>query len=103
MALDYLEKVGESRRTLIICPASIMNVVWKNDIETTLRGTTVGLLRGTKQQRLKELNKGYRYNVINYEGLEVISNELEDLVFAGKIRKIVIDELTAYGHASTRR
>jgi SNF2 family DNA or RNA helicase len=102
MALDYLNQTGESGKTLIVCPASIMHGVWARSVERTLH-VSVGLLRGTPAARRKVLSQPYGYYVINYEGLDVIADDLEDLLEKGTIDKVVVDELNHYGNPSSKR
>ena len=103
MALDFLWRRSLIRSALIVCPASVMKGVWKTAIETTLPGAECGLLRGSAAQRREVLAKGHPFNVINYEGLEVIMGDLEAKIALGEIDAVVIDELSHYGKATTAR
>jgi SNF2 family DNA or RNA helicase len=102
LALDRLNQMGEPGATLIVSPASVMRGVWGRTIETTLR-QNVGICRGTARQREKILEAGYPYYVINFEGLAVVRNKLEEMINKKVITKVVIDELNAYGNPSSKR
>ena len=103
MALDFLMRRGEIDRALIVCPATVMDGVWRRSVESTLPDTRCGVLRGTMDQRLTILERGHRVNVINYEGLEVVEGAIAKLVAEGTINAVVIDELSHYGNVSSRR
>ena len=103
MALDFLERFEGPGMSLIVCPASIMDGVWRRAVELTLKETEAGLLRGTPAERRKVLKRRLRYNVINYEGLAILFDELMALVEGGVLKRVVIDELSHYGNSQTQR
>jgi hypothetical protein len=103
MALDFLARHVDSGGALIVCPASVMDGVWRRAIESTLPGAACGVLRGSAERRLDILAKGHPYNVINYEGLAVIADGLDRMLRRGAITKVVIDELSHYGNTSSDR
>jgi superfamily II DNA or RNA helicase len=105
MALDYLNTQVEPGVSLIICPATVMSGVWQRSIELTL-GKSVGLLRGTPDNRCKLIGWPYEYLVINYEGISVakVFDALAQKIDDGSIKYIVVDELDhAYGDANSNR
>ena len=54
-ATDYLMKVGEVKRTLIIAPLSTLSTVWEHEVFDCFAHRTAISLHGTKKQRLKKL------------------------------------------------
>lgn len=103
MALDYLARYrNEPGATLIVCPVSVMHSVWATTI-LSMTDLEVGLLRGTKVQRRKELAIPRGYYIINYDGVDLLLPELSHMVAQGAIRKVVIDELNHYGNPTAKR
>jgi hypothetical protein len=79
-----------------------MNSVWANTI-LSMTNLEVGLLRGTKVQRRKELAIPRAYYIINYDGVDLLLPELGRMVAQGTLRKVVIDELNHYGNPTAKR
>jgi len=99
-ATDYLMKVGEVKRTLIIAPLSTLSTVWEHEVFDSFSHRTAISLHGTKKQRLKKLAEEHDYYVINHDGLEVIK---EELMARDDIQAVVIDELAVLRNANTTR
>jgi SNF2 family DNA or RNA helicase len=104
LALEYKRLTSDPGVTLVVCPVTVMELVWAK----TLRGMSkaqVAILRGSRADRLRQLGEGNptKYLVINYDGLEVIRDELTATIKRGEITKVVIDEMTAYGNTQTKR
>lgn len=98
-ALDYLMSIGMVKRVLVVCPLSIMEPAWGQDLFQSVTASPYAVLQGTKERRLKLLAQGCKWNIINFDGIEVIYNEL----LATGFDAIVIDESRAYANPSTDR
>jgi SNF2 family DNA or RNA helicase len=99
-AADYLMKMGVIKRVLIICPLSIMQSAWQQDLFKFAVHRTVDVAYGTADKRNKIANGAAEFIVINYDGVpaiadSILNNNLFDLV--------VIDEANAYKNAQTKR
>jgi SNF2 family DNA or RNA helicase len=99
-AADYLMKMGVIKRVLIICPLSIMQSAWQQDLFKFAVHRTVDVAYGTADKRNKIANGTAEFIVINYDGVpaiadSILNNNLFDLV--------VIDEANAYKNAQTKR
>ena len=98
-AADYLLEQGYINRVLIICPLSIMKSAWQSDFFKFAPHRSVGVAHGTKEKRIKVVEGGYEFIVINYDGIDVI----KETVAKGGFDLIIIDEANAYKNATTKR
>jgi SNF2 family DNA or RNA helicase len=99
-AADYLMKLGVIKRALIVCPLSIMQSAWQQDLFKFAVHRTVDIAYGSSEKREKIANSKAEFVVINYDGVPAIAksmmeNNLFDLV--------VIDEANAYKNVQTQR
>ena len=98
-ASDYLMTQGEIKRVLIICPLSIMYSAWQNDIFNTAMHRTSAVCHGTADKRKKIIAGDYEYIIINYDGVNIIRDEIMN----GGFDLVVVDEANAYKSPSTTR
>ena len=99
-AADYLMKAGIIKRVLVVCPLSIMQSAWQNDLFKFAVHRTVDVAYGNAEKRNKIANSTAEFVIINYDGIpaiaeSAISNRMFDLV--------VIDEANAYKNVQTKR
>ena len=70
-AADYLMTKLKCR-TIIVCPRSIMQLVWGNEIFGNLIGRrTFELIQGPPEKRRKLLQSSADFYIINYDGLKI--------------------------------
>lgn len=98
-AFDFLRKQGVAARMLVIAPLSTLVDVWEREVFESFHGLSVGILHGTKAQRLKALQVPADIYVINHDGIGVILPEL----IAKKFDVVTIDELSAFRNHGTLR
>ena len=98
-AADYLLTKGIIRRVLVICPLSIMESAWRNDLFKFAMHRRVDIAYGKPEKRREIIAGDAEFVVINYDGLEIV----QTAVAKGKFDLIVIDEANAYKNPSTRR
>jgi SNF2 family DNA or RNA helicase len=98
-AYDYLKKNGLAKRMLVLCPLSTMNRVWEREILTEFTTLTCAILHGTKEKRLKNLNRNVNIYIINHDGLKTIYSELQE---RADIDVICIDELATFRNMNKR-
>lgn len=98
-AADYLMNKKQVNRVLIICPLSIMITAWQADIFKTAMHRSVAVAYGTPDKRKKIIQGSYEFVVINYDGVNIVANEIYNSGFD----LIVIDEANAYKTVSTKR
>jgi len=98
-AADYLMDKGLIKRVLIICPLSIMHSAWQADIFKTAMHRTVGIAHGSTAKRIKIINGGYEFVIINFDGICTVNDEIKKAGFD----LIVADEASAFKTASTLR
>ena len=98
-ASDYLLDKGYINRVLVICPLSIMDSAWRADLFTFAMHRTVDVAYGSATKRKKIIAQGAEYVIINYDGLEIVADEIAN----GGFDLIIADEATHYKNAQTRR
>ena len=98
-AADYLMKIGEVKRVLVLCPLSIMKSAWQQDLFKFAMHRSCSIAYGTSKSRKKILEAGSEFVIINFDGLAVIKDE----VIQGGFDLIVVDEANAYKNAQTNR
>ena len=98
-ASDFLMAQGKIRRVLVICPLSIMDSAWRNDLFSFAMHRTVDVAYGAKEKRKKIINQGSDYVIINYDGVEIVA----DTIAKGGFDCIIVDEATHYKNAQTKR
>jgi SNF2 family DNA or RNA helicase len=98
-ASDFLMKKGLIKRVLVICPLSIMDSAWRDDMFKFAMHRTVDTAHGSKTKRQKILAQGAEYVIINYDGVALLIDEL----MAGGFDCIIVDEATHYKNPQTKR
>jgi len=98
-AADYLLKLGEIKRILVLCPLSIMKAAWQQDLFTFAMHRSCSVAHGTSKQREKIIKAGNEFVILNFDGLAVV----EDVIINGGFDLIVVDEASAYKNAQTNR
>jgi SNF2 family DNA or RNA helicase len=98
-AADYLMNIGVIKRCLIICPLSIMSTAWQADLFRVLMHRTVDVAYGDRRKRAKIIQGDAEFVIINFDGVEVVQEELKAAGFG----LVVIDEANAIKTATTKR
>lgn len=98
-AADYLMKTGRIKRALIICPLSIMDSAWRSDLFNFAMHRTVDIAHGSRDKRIKIVNGDAEFIIINYDGLNIVEEEIKKAGFD----LIIVDEANAYKNAQTTR
>lgn len=98
-AADYLMNLGLVRRVLIICPLSIMKSAWQQDLFRFAVHRSCDIAYGKRDQRKEIINGGAEFVIINFDGLEIVREEVLD----GEFDLIVVDEASAYKNIQTSR
>lgn len=98
-AADFLMKQGLVRRALIICPLSIMDSAWRDDLFEVAMHRTVDVAHGAAAKRKKIIDNGAEFVVINYDGVEIVEENIRN----GGFDLIIVDEATHYKNAQSKR
>jgi len=98
-ASDYLMKQGVIRRVLVICPLSIMDSAWRDDLFNFAIHRKVDVAYGDKNKRKKIIESDAEYVIINYDGVEIVRDAVAD----GGFDLIIVDEATHYKNPQTKR
>lgn len=98
-AADFLMKQGKINRVLIICPLSIMDSAWRADLFSFAMHRTVDIAHGAKKKRQEIINSDTEFVVINYDGVEIVKDDIAN----GGFDLIIVDEATHYKNAQSKR
>ena len=98
-AADYLMTKRIIKRVLVICPLSIMDSAWRNDLFKFAMHRKVDVAYGKPEKRREIIASDAEFVIINYDGVEIVQRELMD----GGFDLIVIDEANAYKNPTTKR
>ena len=98
-ATDYLMTRGILKRVLIVCPLSVMKAAWQEDLFKFAIHRRVSVAHGSARKRKEIILGGAEYVIINFDGVEIVKNE----IIQGEFDLIVVDEASAYKNAQTNR
>jgi SNF2 family DNA or RNA helicase len=98
-ASDYLLNIGAIKRVLVICPLSIMQSAWQADLFKFAVHRSVDIAYGDRTKRKNIICGVAQYIVINYDGINIVANEIKK----GGFDLIIIDEANAYKNPRTER
>lgn len=98
-AADYLMKKGKVKRVLIIAPLSILSSAWQSDLFKVAMHRTVSVAHGAANKRKQIIKEGSEFVIINYDGVEVVVDE----ILEGGFDLIISDECTSLKNPSTKR
>lgn len=98
-ASDYLLQQGVIKRVLVVCPLSIMESAWKDDIFKFAIHRRAEVAYGSAAKRKKIIALGSEYVIINYDGIAIVYDEIA----AGGFDLIIVDEANHYKNPQTDR
>ena len=98
-AADFLLLQKQVRRVLVICPLSIMDSAWRADLFKFAMHRSVDIAYGAADKRRKIIKGSAEFIIINYDGIEVVAEEIAN----GGFDLIIIDEATHYKNSQSQR
>jgi len=99
-AYDYLRRVKQANKVLVVCPLSTMERTWADAVFSTFPHLDFAVLHGTRDKRLKLLASDVHVYIINIDGVATIAQELAK---RPDIDLVIIDELALARNQSTTR
>lgn len=100
-AADYLMRRNEVRRCLILCPLSIMQSAWMQDLNNSIIHRSAIIAHHPQAaRRIEMIQQDYQFVISNYEGLNLIADEVRN---DGRFDLVIVDEANAYKTVSTKR
>ncbi len=98
---DWLMKLGQVRKALVLAPLSCVNSVWMDELFKWTPHRSATLVRGGRDRR-KRLARDSQadWMILNHDGLKVCA---EELVHRDDIDLIILDEASVYRNADTAR
>ena len=100
-AFDYLQKLGYVHKVLVVCPISVMERTWADEVFRSFINRRAVVLYGTAKKR-KELlaDRTADIYIINPDGQEIIADDLRE---RPDIDLIIIDEVALFRNSRTKR
>lgn len=98
-ASESLLSKGDVKKVLVICPLSTTRAVWFPELFHLLPRIPTATLIGSRERRVKLLDKKLDCYIINHDGIKTIKEEL----IAWMPDLIIVDESTAFKNKSTDR
>ena len=98
-AADFLMNQGRINRVLVVCPLSIMDSAWREDLFTFAMHRKVDVAYGTAKKRAQIIESDAEFVIINYDGVAIASEAIAN----GGFDLIIVDEATHYKNAQTDR
>lgn len=99
-AYDYLRSIKAVHRALVVCPISVMERTWADEIFRSFPQLDAHVLYGDRKKRLKLLNEPADIYIINTDGLKIIEEQLAE---RPDIDIIIIDELALFRNGGAAR
>lgn len=98
-ATDYLMTQKKIKRVLIVCPLSIIHAAWRRDLFNVVPHRSVGIAHGTPKTRREIIRGKYQYVIINFDGIEIVLDEL----MVGGFDCVIVDESNFLKTTTTQR
>jgi SNF2 family DNA or RNA helicase len=98
-AADYLLNIGAIKRVLVICPLSIMQAAWQNDLFKFAVHRGVNIAYGDRIKRKAIINGPADFIIINFDGVGIVADD----IINGGFDLVIIDEANAYKNHRTER
>lgn len=99
-AMDYLRSIKQVHKVLVVCPISVMERAWADEVFRSFPDYRVAVLYGTAAKRKKLLAEDADIYIVNTDGQKIIK---DDLAKRDDIDLIIIDELALFRNASSER
>lgn len=100
-AADYLMRIGEVRRVLVLCPLSIMHSAWMGDLQSSVIHRSAIIAHHANPSRRVDMVRGdYEFVIANYEGVGILGEAIKQ---DGRFDLVIVDEANAYKNVSTNR
>jgi SNF2 family DNA or RNA helicase len=100
-AADYLIEKGYVRRVLVLCPLSIMQSAWMQDLNNAIMHRSAIVAHHTQSsRRIEMIQQDYTFVISNYDGLALVAQEI---INDGRFDLIIVDESSNYKNPSTNR
>lgn len=99
-AYDYLRSIGAVHSALVVCPISVMERTWADEIFKSFPHLQANVVYGPREKRLKLLAQKADIYIINTDGLKIIK---DDLATRKDIDIIVIDEVALFRNHTAQR
>ncbi len=98
-AADYLKKIGQVNRVLVVAPLSTLWDVWQQAIFESFPLITFAVLHGSRQKRLELLKQKHDYYIINHHGVALIEKDLRS---REDIDLVIVDESAVFRNARAK-
>jgi superfamily II DNA or RNA helicase len=94
-AADYLIEKGYVRRVLVLCPLSIMQSAWMQDLNNAIMHRSAIVAHHTQSsRRIEMIQQDYTFVITNYDGLALVAPEI---IRDGRFDLVIVDECFVAG------
>lgn len=98
-AADFLMNERRVNRVLVICPLSIMDSAWRNEIFNCAMHRKVDVAHGSRAKREEIIKSDAEFVIINFDGLGIVEEHIKN----GGFDLYIVDEASGYKNAQTQR
>lgn len=99
-ATDYLRSIGQVHRTLIVCPISVMERTWADEIFRSFTTLKANVVYGPRSRRMKLLEDPADIYIVNTDAVGIVKDALAE---RPDIDHIIIDEVALFRNAQSVR
>ena len=99
-AVDYLQRIGEIHKALVVAPISSLELAWADTLFYNFPRKRYAVLHAAAQKRRDLLAQNHDIYIINHDGVEII---LPELMKRKDIDCIVVDEVHEYFNTRTKK
>jgi SNF2 family DNA or RNA helicase len=99
-AANFLMRMGELGRALIVAPLSTLSNVWDRELFAHFPDRRAIVVHGDRRKRFQLLDEEADFYIINHDGVHIIKEALAD---RHDINLIIVDEIATFRNARTRR
>lgn len=98
-AMGYLKELGLIKHILIVCPKVVMRAAWQHELAMLFPFDSVSVLDGTPEVRKRRLARHSTWDIVNYDGVEILLDELKNRDYD----VVIVDESTMIKNPETKR
>ena len=98
-AADYLKQIGLVKKILVVAPKVVCRSAWQHEISLLLPYDSAVVLDGTPAIRKRRIARDAQWDIINYDGVEILSKELANRQYD----MVIVDESTGVKNPDTAR
>ncbi len=96
---DMLLEAEKIKKILVICPLSIMESVWGEEIRDIIPNRSYSIVHGTRIDRIRAMKRKAHFYITNHDAVRTYS----EMFIKANFDIIIIDEVDAYKNPQSKR